>query len=445
MEIVDANPGGTLRTGDVRAGSSVGITPRRAVTALFRFHAAGGARVASRNAIVTVCAILVVLGSAPDPLILLRRLALGVASSGAGSGPLIGLVVIAAALAREAIPRLTLGLGGWARALPADGVQHRRAVTAGLLIVQVPLAAAVLLAAALTVALYRAPLSWPKLLGSPLALLAAGAALVPSRRWLIAGPAFVLAAWLACTGEWVMLVASVALFIAADMTAGALRLSPPRPAVPAPAAPGTLRMYRFTWRAVGWRLLAALPLPALALAAAWFYTRNNVLAAGDHGFVTRLWSIIAVALYVGGVGDTVAARRPAWPWARSLPWSSMDRTIDDAMAIAIPSVVVALASSVVDPRATVFALASLPPLAALAAGALHGARRRLTRVSGPLFVAGVTLATVTAYVPWAVGVALLATPLLLRAAARRDQREVVTQWKELYHDAAGDSLAWSAR
>lgn len=400
---------------------------------------------ASRNAIFTVCAILIVLGSAPDPLILLRSLALGVASSRAGSGPLIGLVVIAAALAREAVPRLTLGLGGWTRALPVDGVQHRRGVMLGLLIVQVPLAAAVLLAADLTTALYHVPLSWPKLLGAPLGLLAAGAAVVPTRRWIIAGPAFGVAAWLACAGEWVMLAAAIAVFAAADVSAGALRFSPRQPAVPAPGAPGMLRMYRFTWRAVGWRLLAPLPLPALALAAAWFYTRHNALSIEDHRFVTRLWSIIAVALYVGGVGDAIAARRPAWPWARSLAWSSRARALDDAIAIGMPACLVVVASAVIDPRAAIFALASLPPLAVIAAAALHGARQRLTRVGGPLFVAGVTLATVTAYAPWVVGVALLATPLLLRVAAWRDRREVVTQWKELYHDATGDSLAWSAR
>src|SRR6476659_6110902 len=118
---------------------------RRTLRALVRFQAAGGARVASRNAIATIGTIIIVLGSAPDPWVWLRFLAVGVAGAGAGSGPLIGLVAIAYALAREAVPRLTLGLGGWTRSLPVDGIQHRRGVMYGLPIVQIPLATAVVL------------------------------------------------------------------------------------------------------------------------------------------------------------------------------------------------------------------------------------------------------------------------------------------------------------
>ena len=75
-----------------------------AVRSLVLFHLAGGARVASRNAIATIGAIIIVLGSAPDPWLWLRFLALGVAGTGFGSGPLIGLTAIAFALARDAAP-----------------------------------------------------------------------------------------------------------------------------------------------------------------------------------------------------------------------------------------------------------------------------------------------------------------------------------------------------
>ena len=144
--------------------------------ALILFHIGGGARVASRNAIATISVIIIVLGSAPDPWVWLRFLALGVAGAGFGSGPLIGLAAIATALARDAVPRLTLGLGGWTRSLPATGEQHRRAVVYGLPIIQLPLVVSALLAALLTVVAFRIPLAWPKLAGLPVALLAAGAA-----------------------------------------------------------------------------------------------------------------------------------------------------------------------------------------------------------------------------------------------------------------------------
>ena len=417
----------------------------RTVKSLFRFHIAGGGRVASRIAIATICAIIIVLGSAPDPLLWLRFLALGLAGAGHTSGPLVGLTLIALALAFEAVPRLTLGLGGWTRSLPATGVQHRRGVTYGLPIIQVPLAAAAVLAAALTTVVWRVPLSGPKLLGVPLALVAAGAAAVPAQRWFISIPAFTAAAVLAAYGRWHTLAASIALYIVAELLAGGIRFPARRASVAAPAAPGTLRMYRFTWRAVGWRLLGPLPLPTLALAAAWFYSRNNELGAADTAFVARLWSIIAVTLYIGAVSDIVVSRRPSWPWIRSLPWSSAARAVDNAVAVGAPAIPIALFAALVDLRTTVIALAAVPPLAALASVLLHGARRRLTRVSGRLVIAGALLATAVAFRPWLIVVALVATPLLLRASAWRDRREIVTGWKELHHDVAGDSLAWSAR
>ena len=413
--------------------------------ALFRFHLAGGARVASRNAIATIGLIIIVLGSAPDPWLWLRFLALGVAATDATSGPLIGLTLIALGLARDGVPRLTLGVGGWTRSLPVDGVQHRRGVMYALPIIQLPLAAAVMFAAVLTAAAYHAPLSGPKLLGAPVALVAAGAAMVPARRALVSSPLFAASALAASFGRWTTLAAAIGLFVVADLIAGALRFPARRVAVAAPALPGSLRMFRFTWRALGWRLLAPLPMAALALAAAWFYMRNNELTGPDLGFVARLWSVIALALYTGAVADIVVTRRPSWPWIRSLPWSSTARTMDDVIAIGAPGIIVALASAIVDPRNVVVALATLPPIAALGVLLLHGARRRLTRVSGTLVVAGIVLGTVMAYHPMLSALALLATPLLVRTAARRDRREIVTGWQELHHDATGDSLAWSAR
>ena len=400
---------------------------------------------AARNAIATIGLIIIFLGSAPDPFVWLRFLALGAAGRGAGSGPLIGLTAIALVIGREAVPRLTLGLGGWTRSLPLAGVQHRRGVMFGLPIIQLPLVAAMLVAAVLTVAAYHRPLALPKLLGVPIALVAAGAASVPARRGLVSGPCFAAAALAASLGSWPMLLASVGLFLIGDLVAGGMRFPTRRVAVSSPATPGAFHMFRFTWRAVGWRIFGPLPAAALALAAAWFYTRNNHLGQPDLGFVARLWSIIGLTLYIGGVADLVVSRRPSWPWIRSLPWSSTARAVDDAIAIGAPALVIALGAAVVDLHTVLVALALLPPLAALASALLHGARRRLTRVSGPLILVGVGLGTAVAFQPLVAVLALVATPIVIRVAAARDRREIVTAWKELHHDAAGDSLAWSMR
>jgi hypothetical protein len=305
--------------------------------------------------------------------------------------------------------------------------------------------AAVLVAAILTATAYHVPVSGPKLIGAPVALVAAGAAAVPARRAFLSAPGFLASALAASLGHWETLAVGIALFVAADLTAGPLRVAVRRSAVASPAMPGTLPMFRFTWRAVGWRLLAPMPVPALALAAAWFYTRNNELVGPEVGFVARLWSVIALALYVGAIADIVVTRRPAWPWIRSLPWSSTARAADDALAIGLPGVVVALASGIVDARTAIVALAMLPPIASLAVLLSHGARGRLTRVSGALIAIGIGLGIAVAFYPLLSVPALAMTPLLIRAAAKRDRRQIVTGWHELHHDATGDSLAWSAR
>jgi hypothetical protein len=155
--------------------------------------------------------------------------------------------------------------------------------------------------------------------------------------------------------------------------------------------------------------------------------------------------VIALALYVGAVADIVVTRRPSWPWIRSLPWSSTARAVDDAIALGAPALTIVIASAIVDPRTVIVSLATLPPLAGLASVLLRGARRRLTRVSGPLLVVGILLGIAVAFSPVLAAASLITTPVLIRIAARRDAQEIVTGWKELHHDAAGDSLAWSAR
>ena len=387
--------------------------------ALILFHVGGGARVASRNAIATIGAIIIVLGSAPDPWLWLRFLALGVAGAGFGSGPLIGLAAIAAALARDAVPRLTLGLGGWTRSLPATGEQHRRAVVYGLPIIQLPLVVSALLAALLTVLAYHIPLAWPKLAGMPVALLAAGAAAVPARRGLLTAPVFAVATVLASLGRWDALGA-------VGRAVRHRRSVRGQPAVPCASqrrcrcprrrvlctcsgSPGAPSAGDCSRRA---------PMSALALAAAWFYSRNNELNATDTAFVARLWSVIAIALYVGAVGDTVGdetsvvAMDPVTPVVEQ---GSRGRQCHCDRGARCGHRAGCCGGGRAGGRRS--RSRPFPPLAMLASWLLHGARRRLTRVSGSMIVVGALLGTAVAFWPSIIVAALAATPLLLRAAA----------------------------
>ena len=56
---------------------------------------------------------------------------------------------------------------------------------------------------------------------------------------------------------------------------------------------------------------------------------------------------------------------------------------------------------------------------------------------------GALAALLIALWPWAAAVLALASVPAFRAAVRVEQRSKVSQWLELHHLAAGDSLSWS--
>ena len=89
------------------------------------------------------------------------------------------------------------------------------------------------------------------------------------------------------------------------------------------------------WRALGFRIPAALGFGLLAIGAGWAFVRNNQLhgAARDGGL--RFWGAMALVLCLVSLAKPLATRRPAWAFARSLPWSARDRVSEDALLLAL--------------------------------------------------------------------------------------------------------------
>jgi len=419
--------------------SAVRPTP---LAALLRFHFGVGARLALRAllpAVVAFAAAGILLGD--DFLLAFAGMLFGPRSSG-GSAVLIALAAFGAASA--AAPRVCRGLNGWLRHLPVSGLAHRRAATLAVALAQAPLVIGLI---PLSLAVSRDPVaSLADALGLVLTSLAAALLVVPARRALAARPLAFAAAVAVGSGGWMALAAGAALLAAADAVAGPLAksgspLRPPR----ARGLGGRLLEARIAWRALGWNLLGAGVAGLLPLGAALAFISNNELAPGHARLAVVLGGATGVVLLFAQLGESLAVRRPAWPWSRSLPGSAARRVGFDALFLAFHTLpLLALAVWIVPSPALLAVAALVPPLALRAAGAMRRAPERRAGAAGEILAEGMLLAALTALLPWAALLALAATPLALRAAAERDRRQKVSRWLELHHLAAGDPQSWSA-
>jgi len=130
------------------------------------------------------------------------------------------------------------------------------------------------------------------------------------------------------------------------------------------------------WRALGTRVFTAawgglLPLGAVAL-----FLANNTLTALQAGLAVRLGGGAALVLACANIAEPLAARRPAWPWSRSLPWSAARRVIFDACLIAVPALALVAITARLDSGAALPLAAIVPLVAFRSAGAMRRAPER---------------------------------------------------------------------
>ena len=228
---------------------------------LVRFLFAGAARVAQRNALLTIAAVIIVVGSLPD-LPPVSCASWGVVTGArASAGRRVVLRADRHRTGDERRPDARARLGGWIRSLPTSGQHHRRAVTVGLLLPTLPLVALqVLLRVPGAERLPRRARAG-KARRHPLAAFAVAAYATPSRRGL-ARPVAAAAALLATSGRWMRSRSRSSCSCLGDQIAGSIALVP-RDGT-RQASEGTRVGARVAWRATGWRALLA-PLPALLL------------------------------------------------------------------------------------------------------------------------------------------------------------------------------------
>ncbi len=360
-----------------------------------------------------------------------------------GRGLIISLITLAAASLLA--PRVTFGLGGWIRHLPASSALQRRLSAFAVLIAQAPL----LLVLAGLGFFSIGKNGWPEALSAAAGIASAGYA-SSLLALAVRRPAWAYAAGLAggilCgSGNLGLWLGGVLVAVLSDRAPGPfLGRSAPLRRRPLAASPSRFFL-ALAWRSIGPRIFLAYLAPAVILGAFSLFLRNNPLPRHAADAAVRLAGLLALGASLAGGASLMAKRRPLWAWGRSLPLSSYRRVAIDAAFLsflALPLLVPAAAMRLSTLPATV---AVLPYFALRAAAASRPSMETPRSPVPAFFLESALFAALTSLWPWASVLALMASPAALRIAAGRDRAVKAGRWLELRFSAPGDSQAWSSR
>jgi hypothetical protein len=409
------------------------------VKAILLFHLRVGGRLALQSFTPLFSAIVALLMLYMNPAAIVAMIARQVFGSPPSTGGLVILAALAFALPAWATPRMAHGLNGWIRHLPVSSASNRRGLALALVVVQTPLLVALgilgFVAQVQGIAVLR-----PVLLKLALLLIGAAFAAMPVRHHAASAFASVAGALVALFGSTWMLLPALMLLIAADAVSGPIREV--RARKPWRATNSSFG-FRIAWRALGWRILNPYVVALLPLGATALFIRNNELGGELLAGAARFGGSMAIVLFLSTLSEKLSVRRPVWPWARSLAWSSSRRVLADALFLAIHATPVLFLIALIEARSAITALLLLPVLSSRAAGHMRRISGRRTG-NGAFVLEGFCASAMIALLPWMLLLALASAPAAFLSARSLDSRQKVTRWLEKHHDAGGDSLSWSA-
>ena len=153
-----------------------------------------------------------------------------------------------------------------------------------------------------------------------------------------------------------------------------------------------------------------------------------------------------MAVYIGLAAHALAARRPSWPWLRSLPLSSAARISSDALFLGLNALPLASGLALLGRQAweVAFLAGPLAWFALRGAGAIREAGDRPFGVLGQVFIEGAIISLSIAVLPWISWLLVVAAPVAFLFARSAERRFKPTLWAERHHLSAGDPLSWSA-
>jgi hypothetical protein len=364
--------------------------------AILRFHLRVGVRVAIRASAPLFCVILAGILFQDDPSEFVVMLARATYSSVWRPDVVIPLAAIAFLLPAWGKRRLRQSLNGWMRHLPATDGINRVGLWLALISVQLPLVVLLTLLGLVAVR-YGLPIGWP-VVRCALVLTVGAAASLPLRQ--------------------------------------ARRERTWRPT-------GVLISWRIAWRAVGLRIIPALAAGLAMIEVGRLFISNNGLQGPWATGAARLAGSMACAFSLSRLCSALASRRPAWPFARSFPWSAISRIVDDSLFFAIHAVPFVLLVVFTRPAAGLPVLSLVPVMSIRAAEYVRRIPER--RAAGAAYLGeSVVAGIILTLLPWSAIVWLLVMVWALRSAAESERWLKSTDWFELHHETVGDTSAWTS-
>jgi hypothetical protein len=274
---------------------------------------------------------------------------------------------------------------------------------------------------------------------------AAGLAVLPaaSARWTRAVP--LAACFISFAGGPASVAAASALLVLAAIWPEG---GPPRrrPRGPRRELAQALFFPALSLRAVRARIALAYVPAAAVIGAARLFMENNRPGPRLSLAASFLAVGLSLAAFIAPAADVLAARRPAWPWLRSLPRSAAARVGDDAILLTLLALPLLAGLAVLGRPAgeIIYFPGPLTWLAVRASGAIREAGERPFGVLGQVGLEGAIVALVLAVLPWASFLLAPALPAAFLLARNAERRLKPTRWAERHHSNAGDPLSWSA-
>lgn len=417
------------------------VAAYQSLRALARYHNASATRVALRaNAMVAGMTVFL-FGFAPDRWGTVRGIVLGLVSTEKHWQIRTAFAALCLTLASVAERRLGVEVDGWSRSLPFSGQIRRRTAAIAVAQSQTFAIALAVLALFVTVAWYHVSISWAKLAGLALVVVASAVTRVEVSAWRRVTALAALGA--AVRGNATFDLASLMFLLLADLGWRKTIPTDRRPRV-AMRPFKRVRSVLDSWVGATW---AALPmggivnaaiLPAVFVVFAYLIVRHNVDLPTSLGERTvRVAGALAIMASVASMSNLAMRSAPAWGWARSLPRSSTQRALADAIVLAIPMSGIPIALFPLEPEQAALVACLIPPVACAGASAMRVGRSRQTGAAGESATFAILAGASVVIWPIAAIALFATTPLIVRQAATRDRRLQPAEWVELQYDAEG--------
>jgi hypothetical protein len=348
------------------------------------------------------------------------------------------LCLIMASLAAR---RVCLGLNGWIRHLPATGSIHRRMAGIAIFTAQIPLLIILAGLAVMSSKLFKVPAA-PYLTGLTLVSLACGLCVLPIKKKVISRPLAILAGISLSSNNWWLLIPGILLLLATDALSGPLIQKKRRPAFYKPFK-GIFLVALINWRALRLRILIPYLFSLPFIGAAQLFITNNNPSPLLAERVIRFGGAMGLIFFCSVFANILAARRPPWPWIRSLPWSAKSRILSDSSFISLLVLPLLVLVGVMNLKSMLPLALSFPLFVLYSVYSIRQDAESPIGVSGKVLLYGTIGALLLCIIPWSSLVFLGLTPWILKEAIKAEKHQRVSRWLELQHLAAGDSLSWS--